>query len=528
LIIFDFDFKNANMASLRNRLLNGITSFMPRRAAPTKTVGGMGTTVIGGFVDSGETDNKLMGSQKYRTYNKNLREVAIVASAVRTFLNMVSKAKWALEPAVEDGKDEASDEAKEKADQVTKMMADMTHPWHRIVRRQAMFKFNGFAIQEWTAKRLDDGTIAMAAVEVRPAVTIERWDIDIHGHLEGVMQRIPANGDEVYLPRNKIIYAVDDTTTDSPEGEGLFRHITEAVGRLKVYQDLEKIGFQTDLRGIPIATVPYSELQAEAEIFATEQLPMKQAVDPTVTKESLVKAYMDAKLANIRNFMNEHVRNKSSAALLDSTPYFAKGESGTVSVAKKWDLKLLNGESTAQEAVAKAIMRIIREIAIVLGVDHLLTGFDGSGSLALSQDKTANFLLNVNSTLLDLAEVFTADWLDPIWRLNGWDEALKPTMKPEDISNRSLMDVAAMLRDISAAGVDVRPHDELVTELFIMLGLTPPERDEEDWNDPALGLPGEIDPLTGKPLPPEEVEEEEDPKPEDKKTKEPKKKEKGK
>ena len=117
MIIFDFDFKNANMASLRNRLLNGITSFMPRRAAPTKTVGGMGTTVIGGFVDSGETDNKLMGSQKYRTYNKNLREVAIVASAVRTFLNMVSKAKWALEPAVEDGKDEASDEAKEKADQ---------------------------------------------------------------------------------------------------------------------------------------------------------------------------------------------------------------------------------------------------------------------------------------------------------------------------------------------------------------------------------------------------------------------------
>jgi len=90
------------------------------------------------------------------------------------------------------------------------------------------------------------------------------------------------------------------------------------------------------------------------------------------------------------------------------------------------------------------------------------------------------------------------------------------------------LSLAAMLRDISAAGVDVRPHDELVTELFIMLGLTPPERDEEDWNDPALGLPGEIDPLTGKPLPPEEVEEEEDPKPEDKKTKEPKKKEKGK
>lgn len=522
MIIFDFDFKNANMTSLRNRLMNGITSFMPRRAAPTKTVGGMGTVVIGGFVDSGEKDNKLIGSQKYRTYNKNLREIAIVASAVRTFLNMVSKAKWALEPAVEDGKDEASDEAKEKADQVNKMMGDMTHPWHRVVRRQAMFKFNGFSIQEWTAKRLDDGTIAMAAVEVRPATTIERWDMDIHGHVEGVMQRIPADNSEVYLPRSKIIYAVDDTTTDSPEGEGLFRHIIEAVERLKIYQELEKIGFQTDLRGIPVGTAPYAEIKAEAEIYATEQL----ALNPTAVKEDLVKAYMDMQLSNIRGFMKDHVRNKSSAALLDSSPYFAKGESGTVSTAKKWDLSLLNGESTSQEAVAKAIMRIIREIAIVLGVDHLLTGFDGSGSLALSQDKTANFLLNVNSTLLDLAEVFTADWLDPIWRLNGWDDALKPTLKPEDISNRSLMDVAAMLRDISAAGVDIRPHDELVTELFIMLGLTPPERDEEDWNDPALGLPGNIDPLTGKPLPPEELEEEEDPKPEDKKTKEPKKKDK--
>jgi len=463
--------------SLRTRLINSVTTFVgTKSAAPTKHVGGPQTVIFSGFVEEREKNPKLVERRKFTTYNENIANIAIVAAGLRHFMNMLSKAKWTVEPP-----EDATPEQEEKAELVEEMMRDMDTPWHRVVRRQGMYKFHGFAIQEWIAKRRDDGTIGMATVEQRPQSTIERWDRNKYGILEGVVQRIPQDSSEAYLPMKKIIYSVDDSVTDSPEGQGIFRSIVELCDRLREFQDLELLGYQTDLRGIPIGRAPITETQA-AEDAGT-----------------LPKGTTEKMLASIKKFMTSHMRNRSTAVLLDSSPYFAKGETGTVGgSSKKWDLELLTAATTSTGEVAKAIQRVVREIAIAMGVDHLLTGTDGSGSLALSKDKTDNFLLNVNAVLQDLAEDFEKQWLGPIWRLNGWDDELKPKLKVEEISNRSAEVLAGILRDISASGVDLRGHDKLVEEFFNMLGLTPPEREEEDWTDPALSLTGKVDPITGE------------------------------
>src|SRR3546814_20251145 len=63
--------------------------------------------------------------------------------------------------------------------------------------------------------------------------------------------------------RAKIVYAVDDTLSDSPEGLGLFRHLAKTAYRLETFLSLEEIGFTTDLRGIPVARAPLGELRQE-------------------------------------------------------------------------------------------------------------------------------------------------------------------------------------------------------------------------------------------------------------------------
>ena len=61
--------------------------------------------------------------------------------------------------------------------------------WARIVRRAAMYRFYGFSIQEWTAKRRPDGLLTLADVAPRSQMTIERWDMLTDGSIQGVVQR---------------------------------------------------------------------------------------------------------------------------------------------------------------------------------------------------------------------------------------------------------------------------------------------------------------------------------------------------
>jgi hypothetical protein len=213
------------------------------------------------------------------------------------------------------------------------------------------------------------------------------------------------------------------------------------------------------------------------------------------------KAAAEAAKKPIRDFIQNHIRNRKTGLLLDSATFKTQDEAATPSQALKWGLEVVTGGTTSQEAVASAIQRINQEMARILGVEHLLLGSDGTGSLALSETKAQGFYLVVNSTNEDLGEVMEKDWLKPIWDLNGWDPALMPALRPETIMDQDIDKVMAAIRDIAVAGAPIQHGDKAVDELFGMLGLTPPDRLE----NPPLGLVGPdgapLNPLGGFPPP---------------------------
>jgi len=55
-------------------------------------------------------------------------------------------------------------------------MYDMERPWHRVVRRAAMYRVYGYSWQEWIAKKRDDGVIGYLDIEPRTQSTITRWE----------------------------------------------------------------------------------------------------------------------------------------------------------------------------------------------------------------------------------------------------------------------------------------------------------------------------------------------------------------
>jgi len=416
----------------------------PTKPSAFRAVGAPGFVVVGGWLVDDERDALLQGSRKYVTYADVLANSTIVAAGVRYLLGLVGKPNWKVEPA------DDSPLAREYAEAVESMMHDMVTPWHRVVRRAAMFRLYGFSIQEWTAKRREDGLVGLLDVEPRAQRTIERWDVDLRGEVLGVVQRSPQDSREIYLPRQKLVYLVDDSINDNPEGLGLFRHLVKAARRLERLELMEAWGFESDLRGIPVVRAPLDILQ---------DLPAEDA--------AAIRQPLEA-------FIRNHIKSPGMGLLLDSAPYKSIGDTQAPSSVPMYDVELLRGENGPHAEVAAAIERVNRELARVLGVEQLLLGADSRGSHALAVDKTQSFGLLVDSTLVELARSFEADLLEPLWRLNGWDRALIPTLKPDQVQYRDIEQVTGALRDLSQAGAPVMPGDPAVDEVRDLLGLSRP------------------------------------------------------
>ena len=443
-----------------------------KRTTPAMdTLGSTGQTTVGGYVTVMDRLPALAGPLRWRTYREITLNTAIIATGVRLLIRLIGKSEWAANPpeGQEDNK-----AAKDAADAVYDMMFDMASPWATVIRKLAMFPFNGFAVLEWTAKRRDDGLIGIADVESRPCETIIRWNVDPSGTVLGCFQRTTASN-EVELPRDKIIYAVDDVLTESPEGVGLFRHLAVISHKLRAFEDLEQVGFENDLRGIPVAYGPMGELLDQAKLKG----PAEGA------------SWLAGMLKPLKDFVQGHVRNKELGVVLPSDTYRTKDEAQTPSAAKKWSVELLQGNATGFDGIAHAIKRLNSEAALLLGVEHILVGAEGgSGSHALSKVKTDGFYLLVTAILTDCVEIMERDWLGPIARLNGWDDEIVPTLAVEAISETDVNEVADVLLKMAQAGAVLTPDDPAIGEVRDMLGLSrPPEVDPLD----ASLLPGRAD-----------------------------------
>lgn len=437
----------------RNMLDPYLEGLRPTSVDPTQKLGVSGNQIYGGYVVTPERNPKLTGARRYETYSEMFSNLSIVAAGVRYFLNVITRSSWRIEPP------DDTPAARQLAEYMEEMMHDMEIPWHRVVRKAVMYKFYGFSIQEWTAKRRPDGTIGLLTIESRPQRTIEKWDTDSAGLINGVVQRSPQTAEQIYIPRSKCVYLVDDSLTDSPEGFGLFRHMTQASDRLKRYEQLEGYGYETDLRGVPIGRAPIQQLNQMVE-------------DGQITAPQ-----RDAIMAPMESFIKNHVKGPRLGVLLDSLTYQSTNEATTPSNVKTWDIELLKGGSESLHEISAAIQRVNNEIARVLGVESILLGGQGRGSMALSKDKSDNFFVVVDSALKDLASTYTGEIIDKVWLLNGWPAKLKPRFKTDSIQLRDIQDITTALQQMAQAGAILAPDDPAISEVRDLLGLSRPKTD---------------------------------------------------
>jgi hypothetical protein len=445
---------------LRKRLLGTPQIVKPAnagRTTPYSPKGAHGFTVYGGFLSSPEQNWRVAGQQRWVMASEILANVSIVAASLRYMLNLVARPVWKAVPANDTA------EAKALAEFMESVLYEMDTSWSRIVRRTGTYRYHGFGFHEWIAKKRDDGKIGIKALDPRPQHTITRWDIDDGGGVLGIVQTAPQTGGEIYLPRQKLVYLVDDTFTDNPEGMGWFRQLVDPANRMQKYLLLEGIGFERDLSGIPVGRVPLAELNRLVETSA------------------ITAAQRDGMLDAMREFLQVKTKTHDTGLLLDSAPYVNVTDNGQqTSSVLQWDVELLTGEQSSLDKLADAIRRTAFDMASIIGTEQMLVGREGAGSLALSEDKSRNLYLNATSILTDMTEAYDRDLVGPIWALNGFPDDLRPYLDHEDVSFKDVEQIARTLRDMATAGAILAPDDPAINDLRDLMGIQhAPEMDIE-------------------------------------------------
>jgi hypothetical protein len=423
----------------------GLFDFFRRsKPSPTKLSGTDGVFSFGGTLVSFEKNPKLRGTQLYKTFDEMVTNTVVIGAGVRYFQNLVGGTSWSITPNEKAGADGLR--AAEIIEQGLVKAQLSSMPWFSVVRKAALYKFYGFSAHEWKLRKRTDGMMVFADIQHRPQYTVERWNIPPEGgRFLGFEQRAYGAAGTYYVHRDQMFYCVDNTLNDNPDGMGLLRHVAEHTRRLAEYEKYEGYGYQSDLRGMPVGRVPGAELLKKADGKPAN--------------------WLSAQTAAIHALIENHFKTPNQGIVLDSEPY-RDVQGNPVSSIPKWAIELIKSESNGLADINVVIERLNREIARVLGMEWMLLGGDGKGSLALSRDKTSMFASVLEGALAELAWFATHDLVFPLLRYNGLDpEVCAPQLAADPIATERVEAAVAALVGLAQAGAPLDPNDPAIDQI---------------------------------------------------------------
>lgn len=348
---------------------------------------------------------------------------------------------------------------------------DMSHTWHAFTAEILTMLVYGFAPFEicWKYRvgpdELDptrrsqytDGRLAWRKFALRHQDSITRWSHDPDGGLLGFHQ-LTTRG-EVFIPIQKAILFRTTEAGSNPEGRSLLRNARRAYVFRKRLEEIEAIGIERDLAGLPHMEVPVDLL------------------NPNATKEQ--KATLELlqnQLAGIR-------ADERAYLITPATEYVVPDRDGKpirLPTGYKFSL-VTSGGSRAHDTNA-VIRRYTTEIATSLLATFLLLGGDGKGAQALSTDLTDFFELAGTGILDGIVATINRHAIAPLMQLNGVPAELWPKLTHGGLSDAALQELLQTVSDLLKSGG--LTHDTTL-EAHLRERLALPEKPEEEQPTPA-------------------------------------------
>lgn len=406
--------------------------FNVEKARPTSKFSNIGIGSVmhsGGMVQQDFLVN-LRGRRGVNIYTEMSSNDPVVGGMMFAVEQILRQVSWQAEGG--GAKDEKDKAAKKFLDE---NMVDMEQTWDEFICDSISFLAYGWAIFEKVYKirkgdernpmlrsKFNDGRIGWRNFEFRSQTTLSRWEFDdkdgstrsrlkSHGNnkVVGFWQRHPNTLTELpMLPMNKAILFRTKPAGGNPEGKSVLRNAYRPWFFKKRIEEIEAIGIERDLAGLPKLTPP--------EDFDWDDPANEDALG--WAKEVIT-----------------HVRRDEYEGILMPGP--------------EWQFELMGSPGARQFDTTAVINRYDKRISLSTLSQFLMLGMERVGSFALVK------------SLADLW--FTA--------VDGWVQAMEETINKfavEELFKLNPEFDGVDLPQIKATRVNIQPLDDLTKFISVI------------------------------------------------------------
>lgn len=402
-----------------------------------------------------------------RIYQQMADNDPVVGAILYLAEMLIRGAEWHVQPATVSEEDQAAATFLEScmndmevswANTITEILSMLTYGWsfHEILYkvrrgpRESNPKFHS---------RYTDGKFGWRGFPIRSQASWEKWVFDDNGELVAFQQRPEPTYALYTIPLSKGLLFRTRVSRGNPEGRSLLRNAYRPYYFKQRFEEIEGIGIERDLAGLPVLKTP-------------EDLDLWNDEDPDMVK-----------LRNQAETLVSSIRRDSQEGII---------------LPAGWELSLLSSGSTRTINIGDVIQRYDTRIAITMLSDLVLIG-NGSktGSFAMADVKQSMLSNALQAQLYNIADVFNQTAVPQLFELNSWDLNELPKIVPGQINSPSLKEVAVMLRAMNldlTADLDLNNY---VRSLMSMPQITQEEFDDIYGHNEAAEEPVKVVDETG-------------------------------
>jgi hypothetical protein len=341
----------------------------------------------GGFIFE-EWLRELQTGKRAAEVYREMADSDPVIGAILYVIEMLSRrVDWWMEPASTKPQDQ------ENAAFAWSVYTDTYHSFDDMIGEILSFLQYGWSYFETVYKRrmgpsgdprrkskYTDGKIGLRKLGIRSQDSLWKWVFDDDGEMIGMIQNPPPDYQIRYIPYEKAVNFRTKPVKDNPEGRSVLRNAYRPWYFLKNLQNIEGIGVERDLAGLPVLQPPEG-----VDIWNNE--------DPVMAGVRLAA----------QNVVSSIRRDEQEGVLI---PF-------------GWELTLLSTGGRRQFDTSAIITRYEQRIASSVLSDVVLLGSDKIGSYALASEKVALLGYSINAYLDTIAAQFNERITPMIFALNG-------------------------------------------------------------------------------------------------------------
>lgn len=391
---------------------------------------------------------ELRGRRGMAVYSEMAANDDLVGAILYAIKMLIRQVDWNMAPGG------ASEKDQEAADFVLECMADMQDTWTDTISEILSFLTFGWSAHEIVYKRrcgssrdprlnskYNDSLVGWMKLPIRSQESLYQWEYDENDNLVAMTQMPPPNLELITIPAEKLLFFRTESSKGNPEGRSILRNAYRSWYFKRRIQEIEGIGIERDLAGLPVMHGP----------------------------EGL-------------DLWNDDIEDnkKTRIALENMVKSIRRDEMEGVVLPAGYELELLSSGGTRQFDTNAIINRYDTRIAMTVLADFIFLGHSETGSWALSSDKTELFAMAIGAFLDMICETFNSQGIPPLIDINGEHFAgitEYPKMSHGDIADVDVTKVAAFIKDMTGIGILV-PDDGL--EDYIRQVGHLPERTTDD------------------------------------------------